>query len=208
MFILPEQAMLKSELTGLVIAGGKSSRMGAEKGLVQFGGKPLILYPVQLLTQLCSNVIICANSDAYDFLGLPVVADLMPGGGPMAGIYSGLMAARTGYVLILSCDMPLIPADLLQHLIASHGEAKAAVAFHKGFAEPLCGIYSRELLDELKAHILGQKFKLITFLEEVNARQIEIDESLPFYTPDLFLNMNTQADLERGEMLLSKNKIL
>jgi molybdenum cofactor guanylyltransferase len=200
--------MLMSELTGLIVAGGRSSRMGAQKGLVLFGGKPLITYSVELLIQICSNVIISANSSAFDFLKMPVIADSTSGGGPMTGIYSGLMAASTEYVLVLSCDMPLINLGLLEYLIASSDDAKAAVAFHKGFPEPLCGIYHRELIAELKSHIAEEKFKLISFLEKINARFISINESLPFYNPDLFLNMNTPGDLKRGEMLLSKNRIL
>jgi molybdenum cofactor guanylyltransferase len=197
--------MLKSELTGLVIAGGKSSRMGVEKGLVQFGGKPLILYSLELLQQVCSSVIISANSNAFDFLKLPVVKDTTSGRGPMAGIYSGLTTASTEYIFVLSCDMPLLNISLLQYLITSSKSAKAAVAWHKGFVEPLCGIYHRELLGELESHIAEEKFKLISFLEKVNARFIHVNESLPFYCPGLFLNVNTPEDLERGEAFLAKN---
>jgi len=195
--------MLKSELTGLVIAGGKGRRMGAEKGLVQFGGKPLIMYPVGLLKQLCSTVIISANSDAFDFLELPVITDKSQGGGPMIGIYSGLMAASAEYVLVLSCDMPFINTGLLQHLINSSDGANASVARHRGFTEPLCGIYRRDLTVTLESLIADGKFKLLAFLEEVNARYIEIDGSLPFYNPDLFLNVNTPGDLKRAEMLIA-----
>jgi molybdenum cofactor guanylyltransferase len=197
--------MLKEELTGLVIAGGKSSRMGVEKGLVQFGGKPLIIYPVELLKQVCSSVIISANSNAFDFLKLPVTMDITPGSGPMAGIYSGLTTASTENIFVLSCDMPLMNIGLLQYLISSSEGAKTIVVWHKGYAEPLCGIYHRDLIGELEGHIAEEKFKLISFLEKVNARYIHINESMPFYNPDLFLNVNTPRDLMRGEAFLVKN---
>jgi molybdenum cofactor guanylyltransferase len=196
--------MLKTELTGVIIAGGRSSRMGVEKGLVHFDGKPLIMYPLELLKELCSNVIISANSTVFDFLELPVIADKMPGGAPMIGIYSGLLAAYTDYILVLSCDMPLINIELLQHIIDSSDGTKATVAWHNGFAEPLCGIYHRDLITEFERHISEEKFKLVTFLEKVNGRFIEINESLSFYNPELFLNVNTPGDLERGERLLYK----
>lgn len=194
--------MRRSDLTGIVIAGGKSLRMGAEKGLISFGGKPLITYPIGVLNEVCKQVIISANSHSYDFLGLPVIADHIPGGGPMTGIYSGLLASVTDYDLILSCDMPMITVALLQHLIASAAESRAAVAFHKGFAEPLCGIYHRSLATELESHISAGKFKLVSFLEEIGTHFVEIDESLPFYHPDLFLNVNTPQDVEIGKKLL------
>ena len=194
--------MLKTELTGVIIAGGRSSRMGVEKGLVNFGGRPLITYPVELLKLVCSNVIISANSSVFDFLELTVIADRAPGGAPMIGIYSGLLAAPDDYIFVISCDMPMIKPELLQYLIAASGEAKAAVAWHNGFAEPLCGIYHRDLLGELEYHIRKEKFKLITFLEKVEALYIEINDSLSFYDPNIFLNMNTPGDLERGELLL------
>lgn len=194
--------MLRSDLTGIVIAGGKSRRMGAEKGLISFGGKPLITYPVKILSEVCERVIISANSNSYGFLGLPVIADQARGGGPMIGIYSGLLSSETEYNLVLSCDMPMITEALLQQIISSAKGCTAAIAFHRGFAEPLCGIYNRSLVSELESHISGEKFKLITFLEKTGARFIEIDESLPFYHPNLFLNMNTPQDIETGEKLL------
>jgi molybdopterin-guanine dinucleotide biosynthesis protein A len=82
------------------------------------------------------------------------------------------------------------------------------VACHNGFVEPLCGIYQRGLIAQLQNHISEEKFKLAAFLENINAEFIEINESLPFYNPDLFLNVNTPDDLKKGEMLFSKNKIL
>jgi molybdenum cofactor guanylyltransferase len=199
--------MLRSELTGIVIAGGKSRRMGAEKGLIPFNGKPLITYPVQMLGKVSAQVIISANSNSYDFLGLPVIADQTMGGGPMTGIYSGLLASETEYNLVLSCDMPLISIDLLMHLVASAVGCKAIVAFHQGFAEPLCGIYNRSLIGELESHISTRNFKLITFLETTGARFIEIDERLPFYHPNFFLNVNTPQDIEIGEKLLLTGRL-
>ena len=193
--------MLRSELTGIVIAGGNSRRMGADKGLIPFGGKPLICYPVERLREACTQVIISANSHHYDFLGLPVINDLATGGGPMMGIWSALMSSTTEYNLVLSCDMPLITTGLLQHLIGSANGCPAAVAWHQGFAEPLCGIYSRSLVKELENHIREGKFKLITFLEKIEACQIEIDHKLSFYHENLFLNVNTPHEVTLGENL-------
>lgn len=193
--------MLRSELTGIVIAGGNSRRMGADKGLIPFGGKPLICYPVERLREACSQVMINANSHHYDFLDLPVINDLLAGGGPMMGIWSSLMSSATEYNLVLSCDMPLITADLLQHLIASANGCPAAIAWHQGFAEPLCGIYNRSLVKEFENHIRDGKFKLITFLEKIEAWQIEIDDKLSFYHENLFLNVNTPHEVKLGENL-------
>ena len=147
------------------------------------------------------QVIISANSHHYDFLRLPVINDLATGGGPMMGIWSSLMSSSTEYNLVLSCDMPLITAGLLQHLIDSANGCTAAIAWHRGFAEPLCGIYSRSLMKELENHIREGKFKLITFLEKIEACQIEIDKKLPFYHENLFLNVNTPQEVKLGENL-------
>jgi molybdenum cofactor guanylyltransferase len=196
--------MLRSELTGIVIAGGKSRRMGAEKGLIAFGGKRLIDFPVEILHEVCTRVIISANSHSYDFLHLPVISDRVTGGSPMIGIWSALLASPSEYNLVLSCDMPMIPVALLEHMIASAEGCTAAIAWHQGFAEPLCGIYHRSLAGELEAHIREGKFKLITFLEKIGARHIEVDEKLPFFHPGIFLNVNTPLDVETGQRLLGK----
>jgi molybdopterin-guanine dinucleotide biosynthesis protein A len=193
---------LKSELTGIVVAGGKSLRMGTEKGLIPFGAKPLIIYPVAILKKVCAKVLISANSSSYDFLGLPVIADQMQGGGAMAGIYSALLASDTGYNLVLSCDMPMITENLVQYLIKSVRKCDATVAWHQGFAQPLCGIYKRSLVVELESHIREGKLKLLTFLKKMDTCYIEIDDRLPFYNANLFMNINTPEELVTGEKLI------
>jgi len=82
--------MNNSGITGIILAGGKSSRMGKDKGWVLFRKKPLIDYAVELLGGICQSIVISANNSAYDKLGLPVYHDIIPDSGPMGGIYTCL----------------------------------------------------------------------------------------------------------------------
>ena len=84
----------KKEITGIVLAGGKSSRMGQEKGLAEFDGKPMIAYALEALAPLCTEILISSNSNAYNHLGYRVVPDIIANSGPMGGIYSCMLQSQ------------------------------------------------------------------------------------------------------------------
>jgi len=104
-------------VTGIILAGGKSSRMGAEKGLQELCAKPLIHYAIEVLSGLCNTIIISSSSEAYKSLGHKVVADVIPGIGPMGGIYSALQQSKTEENLVLSCDLPFVSQELMSYIL-------------------------------------------------------------------------------------------
>ena len=185
-----------NSLTGIVLAGGESSRMGQEKGLVLFRGKPLISYSLGLLTPFCDEILISANTQKYHTFGYPIITDEMAGKGPLGGIYSALKHASHFRNLILPCDTPFITKDFIRYLLASVRDQSAVIPVHPdGKVEPLCGYYSQDNIRLMKKHLDQGKYKLQDYLNDTEAFYLHLDEDLPFYAPHLFANLNRPEDL-------------
>lgn len=107
----------KDEITGIILAGGKSSRMGKDKGLCDFKGKALVSYAIETLRPLCGNLMISANyfPEKYAEFDLPVIADEVKNIGPMGGILSCLKQSHTQHNLVLSCDTPFVTTDVSEN---------------------------------------------------------------------------------------------
>ena len=108
------------KIQGIVLAGGKSSRMGQEKGLVKFRGKPLVEYAVEALSGICDSVVISTANPGYAYMGLTLIEDEIPDCGPLGGIYSCMKQEKADLFLVLSCDLPFVTPDLLSHLVEQY----------------------------------------------------------------------------------------
>ncbi len=123
-----------TDVTGLILAGGRATRMGGvDKGLQQLNGEPLVTHVLQRLRPQVSSIMINANRhlDTYRAFGVPVYGDELQGfAGPLAGIHAGLAQCRTPYMVTAPCDSPRLPADLVAHLSAAltQGDSDVAVA--------------------------------------------------------------------------------
>jgi len=191
----------KTEITGIVLAGGKSSRMGKEKGLCTMNKKPLIEYAVEVLLEVCDEVIISANGNSYDYLGLPVVKDEVTGVGPIGGISSAIHFSSTEDNFVLSCDMPFITAKLVRYIISHKLEHQAVVPVNNGFPEPLCAYYGKDAASLFDKSIENGIYKLQRVFENMDVRFINIDRENGFDGRLLFSNINTEAELKRLEGL-------
>ncbi|MCK6650149.1 MAG: molybdenum cofactor guanylyltransferase, partial [Bacteroidia bacterium] len=106
-------------ITGIILAGGKSSRMGTDKGIVELNNKALIEYVIETLREVTDQIIIIANNNHYDKFGYEVYPDIIKEAGPMGGIYTGLFYSTTEHNFILSCDTPLLNKNILKEIIAT-----------------------------------------------------------------------------------------
>ncbi len=185
------------KVTGILLAGGKSSRMGQEKGLIPFLGKPLISFAIRFLSKTCDLVLISSDSEKYHSFGFEVVPDEIPGRGPMGGIYSCLKHSYTQSNLILSCDMPFVSTELINYLIKNSDGYQATVPWHFGdHFEPMCAIYDKSMIPVLETFMSKDNYKLPDVFREVALNAIRIDEKLSFYHPHLFFNINSDSDLD------------
>lgn len=179
-------------ITGVVMAGGKSSRMGSDKGLVEFDGKPLVQYAIDSLKSVCDNVLISTRNPAYSQFGLPLIADEIPDCGPIGGIYSALKASTTDQILVLACDMPFVTSETLLKLLAQNNCFECIVPRVAGKLEPLCSIYLKSLLCVIERNIRNGNFALNQLIMESNYCLIDFDEIVAD-----FKNFNTLDDIKR-----------
>jgi len=186
-------------VTGIILAGGQSSRMGTDKALLEFNGKKLIEYSIDVLTKVTDEVIVIGNTRTYDFPGLKTYKDLRYGYGPLGGIYTGLFYSNSASNLILGCDTPFVNADLLKYLLTQSNSYEAVMPLHKKRYEPLCAYYSKNCSERLKTLMIGGYKTLKNIIPFFNTKTIIIDSALPFYKANLFYNINTKADLFLAE---------
>ena len=194
-----------TKLTGIILAGGKSRRMGAEKGLLRLGSKYMIELAIDALEPLCDQIIISENTDAYDFLGYKVVPDYIPNSGPMGGIYSGLRESENDLNIVLSCDMPFINTDLLRTLIEQFEGNLVAVPWHGGRKyEPMCAVYSKELLPVLEKFIKEDNYRIADVFDVVSTAKVEMNDQTYGFNEKTFENVNSEKELDRAAQYFDK----
>jgi molybdopterin-guanine dinucleotide biosynthesis protein A len=193
---------VNTSVVGCILAGGASSRMGRGKALLHVGGKPVTQRVADVMRDVFSHLVISTNTPQdFAFLGLPAVADIFPGCGPMGGIHAALSTSNADTVFVVGCDMPFLRAELLRDLLDAHPDSPIVVPWHDGRLHPLCGVYRRETLPLMEAALRNGNFKLIDFIERTGGTSVPITSDLPFYLPHLFHNINSPEDLALAEEL-------
>lgn len=184
-------------ITGILLAGGMSRRMGQDKGRMQIGHRFLYQYGLEVLKQVCNEIII-STCDRSDYFGDHKIAcDDIPGIGPIGGISTCLKKSGTELNFILSYDLPLVSKELLQYLIGQIGNCDVIVpAVRVNRPEPLCGIYRKNVTEKLDRAIENKEYAVHSIFKMVKFKTVHITPQLSFYTPHLFLNVNTTEDLE------------
>lgn len=135
----------RNNITGIILSGGKSTRMGTDKGFLMFENKPFIQHSIDALKPVVSEIVIVSNNPNYDTFGFKRVEDIIENAGPVAGIYSGLKHSKTEYNLILSCDIPLISSKVLEKLIdAIDGVSDIIQIESNGKKMPLIALYKKQ----------------------------------------------------------------
>ncbi len=189
--------MNTKSITGIVLAGGRSRRMGTDKSVITLNEKTLIEYSIDALKPLCDKVVISSNNYIYAYTGCEVWPDELPDQAPIVGIYSCLKRSTTEYNIILSCDMPLMSTVMIEYLLANSESHDITVPVHdNSLIEPLCGVYKQSAMGILKKYIDRGNFRLNQCIREASHRLITVDERLPFYSTDMFSNINTPEDFQ------------
>ena len=208
----------------MILAGGNGRRLGAEKSLLEFEGKPLICWTAEKLSRAADEIVIVARSESHAerleeiFSGLnPDFApelkpriiftwDSVAGFGPVAGLYAGMKRARGHFAFATGCDLPFLNPQVIERLfeLACEEDYEAAVPVQpNGFFEPLHCVYHREkMLLACERAIKKAERRIHAPLQELCVRRVHVDLLRPL-DPDLltFFNLNTRDDLERARAL-------
>jgi FdhD protein/molybdopterin-guanine dinucleotide biosynthesis protein A len=192
-----------SDITGVVLAGGQSTRFGRNKALVEWQGQFLIQHVINALTAVfdeCFLVTSTADTAAsYAFLNLPIVSDRHKNQGPRAGIDAALHQCRTPWIFAVACDMPTLSPELITFLCGLAGKgADAVIPWPASGPEPLCGLYHKNTRQEIAGQLQANKGRLKDLLEKLAVRKVIEEEmaSLAGFAR-LFANVNRETDLGR-----------
>jgi molybdopterin-guanine dinucleotide biosynthesis protein A len=185
---------------GVILAGGQSSRMGANKALLEVGGEPLIERLARRFTRWFEQVVVVTNTpELFQFLGLPMVSDRLPGLGPLVGLEAGLTASRFEHAFFAACDMPFVSEDLVRYLLAQAPDHDIVVPRMGGEFEPMHAVYTRTCLPVIAANLEARRLRLLALFDAVRVRVVEEAEVRQFGDPErLFFNCNTPADLTQA----------
>jgi molybdopterin-guanine dinucleotide biosynthesis protein A len=193
-------------LTVCIQAGGQSSRMGEDKALKTFLGRPLIQRVIERLAPIADELIVTTNRpEDYTFLGLRLVSDLKPGRGALGGLYTAIASASNPIVAVVACDMPFASAALVEAASRLLVEEEADVVIAKtdeGY-EPIHAVYRREIcLSAIEAAINADMWKVIAWFPQVKVRVLTSQE-IKRYDPIglAFWNVNTPEEFMEAEKI-------
>jgi molybdopterin-guanine dinucleotide biosynthesis protein A len=187
------------DVCAVILAGGRSRRMGFNKALLDVGGRPMISVLIDRVRPLTDQILISSNDYAsYRFLNFPVVPDRFLGCGPLAGFHAAMLWYTCSLYIMLACDLPNLQAPLLSGLISLAQGFDAVIPRTKdGFAHPLCAVYRRTCLPSIEQALQrGTKKVVETFLNDTLSIRWVSPEEGPYTDADL-ANINTPEDLQR-----------
>lgn len=190
--------MSASNITAVILAGGRSQRMNGEnKGLVMFEGQPLIMHVLRRLTPQIHNIVISANErlDEYVQFECPVIPDKIHGfAGPLAGMYTVMTEMATEWLITVPCDTPNIPPDYIARMQRAGYDNKVCVA-HDGIQQqPGFCLLHKSLQEDLLSAISNQQLAVYKFLASHDATEVDFSD-----VSECFININTPEQLEQLE---------
>jgi molybdenum cofactor guanylyltransferase len=190
----------KTNISGIILAGGKNSRMGANKAFLEIDGTRLIDNTLKIYREVFAEIIIVTNDPLsyIEFTDAAVVTDIYKGKGPLCGIYTGLCYAKNPYAFVSACDMPHLHKGFIDYLVSQTGKPDVIVPETTDGYQPLHAIYSHDCLPSIKRLLLLDKLKITGFYRDRRVLSIGEEQIRPF-NPDgrLFKNLNTPEDVEK-----------
>ena len=197
-------------VSGIVLAGGVSRRLGRNKAIEPVGGEPLISRVIGRLSRITvETVVVVADAKKGGELPLPdsatLVSDKYPGGGSLGGIFTGLSATERDWGIVVACDMPFLNTEMLAHMLSKREGYDIVVPVLDGRPEPTHAVYSKACLPYMERRLQANELKIAGFFDEVRVNYVSQDEVERFDREHLsFLNVNTQGDLDRALALVAQ----
>ncbi len=188
----------RQEITAIILAGGQSSRMMKDKGLVYFNGKMLVEHVIESVKKITRHIIIVTQNEAYKQFGYPCYADIFKEKGALGGIYTGLVHSATKKNLVVGCDMPFLSENIFAALISKSSDEDVLLSKHLGKAEPLCSIYDRNVIIHIRSLLEQNQLKITNALEGLKTRVISFDGE-EWFRGDEFANINSDYELKKFE---------
>ena len=196
---------------GYVLTGGQSARMGHDKALLLWEGRPLAIWMAELVKGVCGSVTLVGSRDTHSELGFPAIEDLFPSQGPLAGIHASLLHSGSSSSLVVGCDMPYLSADFLTLLLETARTADADAVVPESAdsqLEPLCAVYTEACLPPIEEALRHGQRKISRLLAQLQIRRLTHREWQPWDRGGkLFCNLNNPEDYQKAQRELLKRNI-
>ena len=181
----------------IIVAGGKSRRMGADKRMLLFGRQKLLTIAVEKAKVISDEVILVLGEPIEIDYQVKIVFDKVKGHGPLVGLYSGLLETRGKKALLLPCDMPLVTVELLRTLISQAEGYDITILKHRGVVEPLCSVYSKNVIPVIEEQLQEGTLSLLSLLKnpKLRIKIVKVENKFNGNDTDLlFFNINTPGN--------------
>lgn len=189
----PTRETLPLPVTGMILSGGKSKRMGRPKAFLPYQGTTLVEHVLNNMRDLFSEILIVANEpESYENLGVDVVKDILPYRGPLGGILSGLLVSANEHAFVIACDMPLVDKRLIREMTARRHGNDVVVLSHSNGIEPLLGVYSKNCIKPLEESLFAGSLSVQDFLGGLKAETFVLAHDGGDLPP--YFNINTPQD--------------
>ena len=199
-------------VSGIVLAGGLSRRLGRDKAVEPIGGEPLIARCIGRLSAVAAEIIVVVNDvERGEQLPLPqtcrVALDVYADSGSLGGIFSGVSAMGGEWGVVVACDMPFLNIALLKHMLSLREGFDAVVPVLDRRPEPTHALYSKACLPHIERRLQAGDLKIARFFDDVSVRYVS-QEEVDAHDPDhlSFFNVNTQSDLDRALALVTEGR--
>ncbi|WMX16773.1 molybdenum cofactor guanylyltransferase [Aureispira sp. CCB-E] len=183
----------KDKITTVILAGGKSRRMGEDKAFLDFNGQTFLEHILENAKGLTAETMIIGDPQKYSTFGVEVYSDVVMGKGPVGGIYTAMTIVPTPYLLVLSCDVPLLRRELLAYLIQNSMVNKMNLLTLEDVWQPLTAIYCKEQLPIFENALNANQLRLRTVLSSLQLNKIQCPKNWEF----CLSNINTPIDLKK-----------
>ena len=189
-----------AETAGYVLVGGKSSRFGQDKALLEWRGRPLAAHVARTVQSAAGSVTLVGSVEKYHHLGYRVIPDAVTGFGPLAGLLAALDDSTSAWNLVTACDMPCLTPRFLGFLLAEAQKSKADMLLpfdHAGMPEPLCAVYALRSRETIRREVERGVHKMTSAFQTLSVRTLQPEQYAKF-NPDgkLFTNLNGPEDVD------------
>ncbi len=195
------------EAAAVILAGGKSTRMGRNKALVKIKEHKMLEGIARVLSDEFPEIIISANENLFESLGIKTVPDIFPGCGPLAGIHACLKASSYHVNLLVACDMPFVNLRLAAYMVKLAAGYDAIVPAMGDYYQPLFAVYTKNCLTIIENQLRQGPSKVTSFYPKVKTRFVGTEEIRKFGDPErIFFNVNTPIDLDLAKVMAGREQ--
>ena len=184
-----------TNITGVLLAGGASRRMGYDKACIDLAGETLFSRALELLHGYFETVIIAGDRPDLSCPGVAVIPDIYPGSA-LGGLYTGLNTASTDWVFVVPCDMPYPDSRILELLLELHDGSDAVVPRTPAGYEPVFALYNKSCLSHMEAMLRNNQFRIYDFYQRIKVRYLDWHQ-MPSDWERSLLNINTPEQLKQ-----------